>query len=56
MNKRSYNKLKKGGLPPFEYQVAFNLLAIVALVGVYDNFLKDKYFDGKTIDELVGLD
>ena len=56
MNKSSLSKLQKGGLAPFEYQVAFNIIAIVALVGFYDNFLADKYFDGKTIDELVGLE
>ena len=48
--------MQKGGSAPFDMQIAFNILAILLAVQIYDNFLKNnKYYEGKTIDELVGL-
>tara|TARA_R100001086_G_C11726171_1_gene228310 strand:+ start:498 stop:662 length:165 start_codon:yes stop_codon:yes gene_type:complete len=51
----SIKTMQKGGPAPFELQVAFNVLAILLAVQIYDNFLKDTIGKGKTIDELVGL-
>ena len=55
MSNKSIKKMQDGGSAPFDIQVAFNILAILIAIKVYDSFLKDKYYDGKTIDELVGL-
>jgi hypothetical protein len=55
LNMNSIKKMQKGGAAPFDIQVAFNILAILLAVQIYDNFLKDTIGKGKTIDELVGL-
>ena len=47
--------MQKGGSAPFDMQIAFNILAILLAVQIYDNFLKNNIGGGKTIDELVGL-
>ena len=47
--------MRKGGAAPFDIQVAFNILAILMAVKLYETFLKDNIGGGKTIDELVGL-
>jgi|TARA_R110000803_G_scaffold155444_1_gene220089 hypothetical protein len=51
----SIKKMQRGGSAPFDIQVAFNILAVLFAIKIYDSFLKDKYYEGKTIDELVGL-
>ena len=40
---------------PFDIQIAFNILAILLAIQIYENVLKDTIGNGKTIDELVGL-
>ena len=40
---------------PFDIQVAFNILAIMMGMQIYEVYLKDTIGGGKTIDELVGL-
>jgi len=55
MSKSSIKKMQEGGSAPFDIQVAFNILAILLALKIYDSYLKDKYYDGKTIDELLGL-
>lgn len=47
--------MQKGGAAPFDMQIAFNILAILMAVQIYDNFLKDNIGKGRTIDEIVGL-
>lgn len=55
MSNSGIKKMIDGGSAPFDIQVAFNILAILMALKIYDSFLKDKYYDGKTIDELLGL-
>ncbi len=55
MSKSGVKKMQDGGSAPFDIQVAFNILAILFAIKIYDSFLKDKYYEGKTIDELFGL-
>jgi hypothetical protein len=55
MSKSGVKKMRDGGSAPFDIQVAFNILAILFAIKIYDSFLKDKYYEGKTIDELFGL-
>ncbi len=55
MSNKSIAKMKAGGSAPFDLQVAFNILAILFSIKIYDSYLKDKYYEGKSIDELFGL-
>ena len=47
--------MQRGGAAPPDIQIAFNILAILLGMQLYDTFLKDTIAGGKTIDELVGL-
>ena len=47
--------MQQGGNAPLDMQIMFNIMAIMMGIQIYDNFLKEKYGGGKTIDELVGL-
>ena len=40
---------------PVDIQIAFNILAIMIGIQIYENFLKDTIGNGRTIDEIVGL-
>jgi len=55
MNKAAIQKMRAGGSAPFDIQIAFNIIALLLAVQLYDNHLKDTIGGGKTIDELVGL-
>jgi len=44
-----------GKSAPLDIQIAFNILAIVMGIQIYESFLKDTIGNGRTIDELVGL-
>ena len=46
---------KKSKFAPLGIQIWFNILVIAGLITFYDNVLKDKIGDGKTIDEILGL-
>lgn len=47
--------MKSGKMAPFEIQIAFNILAVLMGVKIYDSFLKHNIGKGKSIDELLGL-
>jgi len=49
------NNMMEGKDAPLDIQIAFNILAIMIGIQIYENFLKDTIGNGKTIDELVGL-
>ena len=46
---------KKSNFAPLGIQIWFNIFVIAGLITFYDNVLKDKIGDGKTIDEILGL-
>ena len=52
---KSIQRMLDGKSAPFDIQIAFNILAIMIGVGIYDTYLKDTIGKGKTIDELLGL-
>ena len=47
--------MMSGKSAPLDIQIAFNILAIVMGIQIYESFLKDTIGNGRTIDELVGL-
>ncbi len=49
-------RVQDGKMAPLDIQIAFNILAILLAVQLYDSFLKDTIGGGKTIDQLVGLE
>tara|TARA_R100000908_G_C3689497_1_gene104493 strand:+ start:277 stop:447 length:171 start_codon:yes stop_codon:yes gene_type:complete len=55
MDRATIKKMQSGGAAPFDIQIAFNIIALLIGVQLYDNYLKDTVGGGKTIDELVGL-
>jgi len=48
--------MKDGAVAPLEIQIAFNVLTLIVLFQFYDIALKDTIGNGKTIDELMGLE
>tara|TARA_R110000796_G_scaffold60549_1_gene140079 strand:+ start:628 stop:801 length:174 start_codon:yes stop_codon:yes gene_type:complete len=54
-SQKGIERMKAGKSAPFDVQIAFNILALLVGIDLYDRFLKDKYGKGKTIDELLGL-
>ena len=56
MVKGGVSRVQDGKVAPLDIQIAFNILAILMAIQLYDNFLKDTIGGGKTIDQLVGLE
>ena len=56
MVKGGVSRVQDGKVAPLDIQIAFNILALLMAIQLYDNFLKDTIGGGKTIDQLVGLE